>query len=208
MYKESELSGFGLSPELTRELFHNSELKTFPAGSVILSEHAPIRAIPLVVRGTLRVMRTDEEEDKEILLYYIRSGESCIMSFLGGLHHEPSKVRAIVEEDAEILFLPIEKVNILIKEQPQWVDYIFKLYHKRFEELLEMINAITFKKVDERLLDLLNKKSALTNSRTLEITHQQLANKLGTARVVVSRLLKQLEDEGKVKLGRNRIDLL
>jgi CRP/FNR family transcriptional regulator len=97
---------------------------------------------------------------------------------------------------------------MFIKEYPQWLDYIFRLYHKRFEELLEVINAISFKKIDERLLNLLNKKSELTKSRNIFVTHEQLANELGTARVVVSRLLKQMEDEGFVKLGRNKISLV
>ncbi|HRO76103.1 MAG TPA: Crp/Fnr family transcriptional regulator, partial [Crocinitomicaceae bacterium] len=115
---------------------------------------------------------------------------------------------AEVEEDAEVLFLPIDKVSSFIKAYPQWLDYIFRLYHKRFEELLDVVNAIAFKKVDERLLDLLYKKEELTGSKTLNITHEQLANELGTARVVVSRLLKQLEEIGKVKLGRNKIVLV
>jgi CRP/FNR family transcriptional regulator len=152
-------------------------------------------------------MRT-EEDGREILLYYIKAGESCVMSFLGGLHGETSKVKAEVEEDAEILFLPTEKVAQLIKTHPEWLDYIFRLYHKRFEELLEVVNAIAFKKVDERLLNLLHKKSEILNSKTIVITHEQLANELGTARVVVSRLLKQLEDSGKLQLGRNKIVIL
>lgn len=130
------------------------------------------------------------------------------MSFLGGLHNDTSKVRAEVEEDAEILFLPVDKVSLFIKEYPQWLDYIFRLYHKRFEELLEVVNAIAFKKVDERLLDLLKKKSSLAVSKTIQTTHEQLANELGTARAVVSRLLKQLEENGTVKLGRNKITLM
>lgn len=155
----------------------------------------------------MKVTRT-EEDGKEILLYYIKAGESCIMSFLGGLHNETSKVKAEVEEDAEILFLPVEKVSLFIKEHPQWLDYIFRLYHKRFEELLEVINAVAFKKVDERLLNLLRKKKELTGNNVITITHEQLANELGTARVVVSRLLKQLEDNGYILLGRNKISLL
>lgn len=149
-----------------------------------------------------------ENDGREILLYYIKAGESCIMSFLGGMHNESSKVKAEVEEDAEILFLPMEKVSLFIKDYPQWLDYIFRLYHKRFEELLEIINAIAFKKVDERLLNLLKTKSELNQSTTLLITHEQLANELGTARVVVSRLLKQLEESGELLLGRNKIQLL
>ena len=202
-----QIEEFKSSPELVEKLYAHSLQKNYKAGSIILSENAAIRAIPIIIKGILKVMRTDED-GKEILLYYIKAGESCIMSFLGGLHNETSKVRAEVEEDAEILFLPVEKVTLFIKEHPQWLDYIFRLYHKRFEELLEVINAIAFKKVDERLLALLKKLTELTHSRSISITHEQLANKLGTARVVVSRLLKQLEEEGAVQLGRNKITLL
>lgn len=201
------ISAFNSSPELVEKLYQNSIRKEYRAGSIILNENANIRAIPIVIKGTLKVIRT-EEDGREILLYYIKAGESCIMSFLGGLHNETSKVKAEAEEDAEILFLPMDKVSLFIKEYPQWLDYIFRLYHKRFEELLEIVNAIAFKKIDERILNLLDKKAALTGSKTLQITHEQLANELGTARVVVSRLLKQLEETGAVQLGRNKIILM
>lgn len=195
------------APELISKLTQFSTVRNYKAGEMILDENSLIRAIPIVTRGTLKVMRT-EEDGREILLYYIKPGESCIMSFLGGLHDERSKVRAEVEEDAEILFLPVEKVSLFIQEYPEWLDYIFRLYHKRFEELLEIVNAIAFKKVDERLLDLLQKKKQVTGSNTLQVTHEQLANELGTARVVVSRLLKQLEERGQLQLGRNKITLM
>jgi CRP/FNR family transcriptional regulator len=130
------------------------------------------------------------------------------MSFLGGLHHDTSKVKAIAEEETQILFIPIDKVGLLIKEFPEWLDYIFRLYHERFEELLDAVNAIAFKKLDERLFNFIKKKCELMNTNTLSVTHEQLANELGTARVVVSRLLKQMEDVGLVKLGRNKISLM
>jgi CRP/FNR family transcriptional regulator len=202
-----QITEFKSSPELVEKLYKYSIPKQYKAGDIILNENAYIRSIPIVTRGVLKVIRTDED-GREILLYYIRAGESCIMSFLGGLHNETSKVRAEVEEDAEILFLPVDKVSLFIREYPQWLDYIFRLYHKRFEELLEIVNAIAFKKVDERLLSLLKKKAELTQSKIVQITHEQLANELGTARVVVSRLLKQLEDNGVVQLGRNKISLV
>lgn len=198
---------FRTSPELITKLKQYSTEKMYREGEVILDENSSIRAIPIVTKGTLKVMRT-EEDGREILLYYIKAGESCIMSFLGGMHDEKSKVKAEVEEDAEILFLPMEKVSLFIKEYPEWLDYIFRLYHKRFEELLEIINAIAFKKMDERLLNLLHKKEELSGSKIFSITHEQLANELGTARVVVSRLLKQLEENGNLKLGRNKITLM
>jgi len=199
-------SEFTTSPELVEKLYQNGISKTYQEGEIILDENASIRSIPIVMKGMIKVIRT-EEDGREILLYYIKSGESCIMSFLGGMHNEKSVVKAEVEEDAEILFLPVDKVSLFIKEYPEWLDYIFRLYHKRFEELLDIINAIAFKKVDERLLNLLYKKSSNLGSKTITVTHEQLANELGTARVVVSRLLKQLEDSGKLKLGRNKITL-
>lgn len=200
-------SEFCSSPELVEKLYQYGITKNYQEGDIILDENASIRSIPIVMKGMLKVIRT-EADGREILLYYIKAGESCIMSFLGGMHNEKSIVRAEIEEDAEILFLPVDKVSLFIKEHPEWLDYIFRLYHKRFEELLDIINAIAFKKVDERLLNLLNKKAELTASDTINTTHEQLANELGTARVVVSRLLKQLEEEGKLKLGRNKITLL
>ncbi|OPB89008.1 Crp/Fnr family transcriptional regulator [Elizabethkingia ursingii] len=202
-----QIISFKSSPGLVEKLYEYGMQKNYEAETVILHENACIQAIPIVMKGTLKVIRT-EEDGREILLYYIKTGESCIMSFLGGLHNEPSKVKAEVEEDAEILFLPMAKVSLFIKEYPQWLDYIFRLYHKRFEELLDVINSIAFKKVDERLLSLLYKKKELTGKDTLSITHEQLANELGTARAVVSRLLKQLEDNGVLQLGRNKITLM
>lgn len=197
---------FPNSKDLLDKLYQNGITKTYHEGDIILDENASIRSIPIVMKGMIKVIRT-EEDGREILLYYIKAGESCIMSFLGGMHQEKSIVKAEVEEDAEILFLPVDKVSLFIKEHPEWLDYIFRLYHKRFEELLDIINAIAFKKVDERLLNLLYKKSSNLDSKTIIITHEQLANELGTARVVVSRLLKQLEDAGKLNLGRNKITL-
>lgn len=202
-----EITEFKSSPLIREKLTSFGFTKVFSEGDIILDEASYIRAIPIVTKGIIRVMRTDEE-GRELLLYYIKAGESCIMSFLGGLHQDTSKVKAVAEEESEILFIPIDKVNLLIKEFPEWLDYIFRLYHKRFEELLEVVNAIAFKKLDERLLNFIKKKCELTKSQTLTITHEQLANELGTARVVVSRLLKQMEEEGLVTLGRNKISLV
>ena len=203
----NSFENFKSNPELLEKLYSNSFVKNFKQGDVILNESSIIRSIPIDITGSIKVMRTDED-GREILLYYIKEGESCIMSFLGGLHQDVSKVRAEVEEDAEVLFLPVDKLILFIKEFPQWLEYIFKLYHKRFEELLEVVNEVAFKKVDERLLSLLNKKVELTHSKILIVSHEQLANELATARVVVSRLLKKLEEDGVLKLGRNKIVIL
>jgi CRP/FNR family transcriptional regulator len=198
---------FKSSPLIRQKLYEFGFAKTFSEGDIILNDNSYIKAIPIVTTGSIRVMRTDED-GREILLYYIKAGESCIMSFLGGMHHETSKIKAVAEEETEVLFIPIDKISFLIKEFPEWLDYIFRLYHKRFEELLEVVNAVAFKKMDERLINFIKKKCELTQSKTLVVTHEQLAHELGTARVVVSRLLKQMEDEGLVKLGRNKITLM
>src|SRR5690606_28023230 len=152
-----QITEFKSSPELVEKLYKHGIRKNYEAGKIILNENAYIRSIPIVTKGTLKVIRT-EEDGREILLYYIKAGESCIMSFLGGMHNETSKVKAEVGDDAEVLFLPIDKVALFIKEYPQWLDYIFRLYHNRCEELRESVNAISFKKVDDRLLSLLYKK--------------------------------------------------
>lgn len=181
--------------------------KVFKEGEIIINDHSYIKSIPIVITGSIKVMRTDED-GREILLYYIKSGESCIMSFLGSLHQDTSKIKALAEENTEILFIPNEKLSELMREHPEWLDYMFRLYHKRFEELLDVVNAIAFKKMDERLLNYLENKVALSKNNVISITHEQMATELGTARVVISRLLKQLETEGIVELGRNKIVLL
>ena len=203
----NDIVEFKSSPLIRQKLSEFGFAKTFSEGDIILNDNSYIKAIPIVTTGSIRVMRTDED-GREILLYYIKAGESCIMSFLGGLHQDTSKIKAIAEEETEILFIPVDKVSLLIKEFPEWLDYIFRLYHKIFEELLEVVNAVAFKKMDERLINFIKKKCEMTQKQTLFITHEQIANELGTARVVVSRLLKQMEENGYVKLGRNKITLM
>jgi CRP/FNR family transcriptional regulator len=127
---------------------------------------------------------------------------------LGGWSASTSKVRADVEDDSEILFLPVYRMIDLGHIYPQWIEYLFRMYHRRFEELLDMVNAIAFQKMDERLWDLLLKKSELQKAHILNVTYEQLANELGTARVVVSGLLKELETESKLTFGRNKIRLI
>ena len=202
-----ENNSLTLSTQMKDKLYEMGTIKLYKEGEIIMNENSYIRAIPIVLTGSIRVMRVDEE-GREILLYYIRPGESCIMSFLGGIHSETSKVKAVAEEDVEILFIPIEKAGMLIKDNSEWLDYIFRLYHKRFEELLSVVNEVAFKKMDDRILHFLKEKQKLIGSNEIAITHQELSEELGTSRVVVSRLLKQMEGEGMVKLGRNKILLM
>ena len=191
---------------LEEELRINSQLKTLPAETVLMQSNSYIRSIPVVLSGSMRVMRQDED-GREISLYYIKPGESCIMSFLAGIHEDTSKVHLVVEEDAEALMLPVTKASEWIKLYPEWADFIFKLYHLRFEELLTVINEVAFQKLDDRIFELLKKKAAVFQSKEFQVTHQQLAEELGTTREVISRLLKQMEKKQLIALSRNKITL-
>lgn len=196
-----------ISDSLLEKLKSIGSIRRMVSDAVLMNEDDYIQAIPIVLNGSIKVLRTDED-GKEILLYYIKPGESCVMSFLGATCNERSKIKAIVDEPAEVLMLPISKAVELIRTFPEWIEFIFQLYNRRFEELLDVINAIAFQKVDERLWELLRKKSEMSKSKELTITHQQVADELGTAREVVSRLLKQLEKDKKISLSRNKITLL
>lgn len=196
-----------MQPILNERLLANGIKKTFLPEEVILEYGGIIRSVPILLSGAVKVMRNDED-GREILLYYIMPGESCIMSFLAGTCQGQSQVKAVAEEKSELLMLPISQAMAWTKEFADWNQFIFQLYQQRFEELLDVVNAIAFKKMDKRLLDYLRKKSQVAQSKELAITHEQIANELGTARVVVSRLLKQLEQEKGIKLGRNKITLV
>jgi len=192
---------------LSKEVYNTGKIKLFAAGSVILNMHAYIKSIPIVLKGSIKVMQIDDE-GREILLYYITPGESCIMSILAGINENTSKIKAVVEEDAEILILPVKEAIAWIKEFPEWTEFIFNLYQKRFEELLNVVNAVAFQKLDARLLHLLHQKSELYKSKEISITHQQLAEEVGAAREAVSRVLKQMEKSNLIILSRNNISLL
>ena len=192
---------------LKKEVYASGQVKSFPAGTVILNFNAYIKSIPIVLSGSIKVIRTDNHGN-EILLYYIKPSESCIMSFLAGIHNDTSKIKAVAEEASEVLLIPVSKASEWIKEFPEWTDFIFTLYQKRFEELLEVVNSIAFQKVDARLLHLLRQKSILFQSKQISVTHQQLADELGITREAVSRVLKKMEREELIALARNKISLM
>jgi CRP/FNR family transcriptional regulator, anaerobic regulatory protein len=198
---------FNISNSLLERLKAEGTIKIFQPDAVIIEENDYIKNVPIVLSGSIKVFKQDED-GREILLYYIKPGESCVMSFLGAACNGTSKIRAVVEDKAEVLILPVHKAIELIRDNPAWLEFIFQLYNRRFEELLDVVNAIAFTKVDQRLLDFLKKKAKMTGANEINITHQQVADELGTAREVVSRLLKQLEKENKITLSRNKITLL
>lgn len=195
-----------LETGLLRRLTEENERRIVPAGEEIVKFHAYIRNIPIILRGHVKVSGEDEDGN-EILLYYLNPGESCVMSVLGALNGSTSKVRATTIEETEIIFIRPERAAALVREQPGWAEYIFKLYQTRFEELLEIVTRVNFKNLDERILDLLREKSRVFGTRLLAVTHQEIADEIGSQREAISRVLKKLEREGLVALFRGKIEL-
>lgn len=207
MTTDIKTAEFSINSTLLEKLKKEGTTKTFAADTVLIDENDYIKFVPIVLNGSIKVFKLDED-GREMLLYYIKPGESCVMSFLGATCNGTSKIKAVVEEEAEVLILPVHKATEFIRENPQWIQFIFELYNRRFEELLSVVNAIAFQKVDVRLWELLKTKVKMLKTDELTMTHQQVADELGTAREVVSRLLKQLERDKKITLGRNRIKVL
>lgn len=198
------LSGF--NPDLVSAIESNSTVKTIPKNFEILRKGQYVGAIPLVLKGLIKVFTRYEE--KELLLYYIKPNESCIMSFAASLKDEPSKIFAITEEETEVLLLPVEKIPDWIKQYPGLNTLFYEQYNLRYSELLDTINHILFDKLDVRLLKYLKEKSSLTYSDILSLSHREIANELGTAREVVSRLLKKLESEGSIEQTEQGIKII
>ncbi|GIV41901.1 MAG: Crp/Fnr family transcriptional regulator [Vicingaceae bacterium] len=182
--------------------------KKFKAGEVVLDQDSYIRSLPVVSDGILKIVKISDDGLNEITIYHLEKGDSCIMSFLSGLYNEKSKFKIIALEDSEIIMIPIEKWSFFLREDPSFLQFIFQNYHDRFNQLVETIDAIAFKKMDERLLYWLRKKSAIYQNNIIPITHEELSKELNTSRVVVSRLLKKLEQDGVLLLKRNEIVLL
>lgn len=203
----SDVKEFSSSQQVISDLKESGTVKMLHKGELLLQENSTIRNIPIILRGNVKVYQTDDDL-REILLYTLKDGDTCIMSYLGGLYSDVSKIKAVADEESEILLIPVEKLGVLTRKYPEWNDYIFRVYHQRFNELLEVVNAVAFKKMDERLLNYIRSRVKATGNSLVVMTHEELANELGTARVVVSRLLKQMEKEGFVQLGRNKITLV
>lgn len=195
-----------LSIALQEQITNNSALVEIPADTEILREGQYVKVIPLVLEGLVKVFT--KYEDKELLLYYIQPNESCIMSFTASLKNEPSKVYAITDENCKLLLLPVDKVAQWIGEFPDLNNLFFQQYNLRYSDLLETINQLLFDKMDKRLLDYLKEKVALTKKNPLKISHRQIASELGTAREVISRVMKKLEQEAKVKQLSTTIEIL
>ncbi len=194
-------------PALIKEIHQFGELKQFKEGDIIMDYGKYIRMMPIIVKGTIKVLRMDDTGN-EILLYYLSSNESCSMAYSCCVEAKKSEVKAIAEEDGELIAIPHIKLDEWLCKYPGWKNYIMRSFNERFLELLKSIESIAFHKLDERLISYLKEKQRLSGSSVIKASHYLIAEELATSRVVVSRLLKQLENDKKIILYRNGIKLM
>ena len=166
-----------------------------------------VRTMPLIISGTVKVSRADEE-GRELLLYYVNSNESCAMTFTCCMQHQPSEIKAVAEEDVTMIALPVSVMDEWLIKYPSWKNFVMNTIRNRFNELLKAIDQIAFQNMDQRLIHYLKEKSKATGSALINLSHEQIAQELATSRVVISRLLKKLENDKKLLLYRNQIKLL
>ena len=194
-------------PDLLAELETKSMLMKVSGGETIMRIGSPVKAVPLLASGIVKVSRVNEE-GQELLLYYVRSGETCPMSFTCWMTSQVSSIEGVAEEDSVLLVIPGRVVDDWLLKYPTWKKFVMTTILDGFTEVIRSIDDIAFKKMDDRLIIYLKEKSKATGSSLINLTHQQIGYELGTNRVVVSRLLKKLENDNKLLLYRNQIKLL
>ncbi|CAM4271683.1 Crp/Fnr family transcriptional regulator [Zobellia nedashkovskayae] len=193
--------------ELLQEIDNVATFKEIPEGFQLIEIGEFIKSMPLLVSGVVKVLREDAKGD-ELLLYFLEHGDTCAMTLNCCVGHRKSEIRAVAETEAKLIMVPISKMEEWMANYPSWRNFILESYHNRLNELLETLDSIAFLNMDERLLKYLKNKSRVTGSTTINSTHQEIAYELHTSRVVISRLLKKLENMGKVKLNRYHIKLV
>ncbi|MFM2226097.1 MAG: hypothetical protein RJA07_2299 [Bacteroidota bacterium] len=194
-------------PELLQEIKQKGVEKKIEAGETIINYGDLIRQIPLIVSGSIKVSRMNDD-GQELFLYYVHPNESCAMSFSCCLMQRKSEIKAVAEEDIDVIMIPNKLMDEWMMKYASWKSFVMLTFQTRFDELLKTIDSIAFQQLDERLIHLLKEKKKLTGSAVIHITHQQIADELATSRVVISRLLKQLENQKKLLLYRHEIKLL
>lgn len=193
--------------DLINEIMDVGELHTLKEGDVIMDYGKAIHFMPIILSGTIRVMRKDEE-DREIILYYLSDNESCAMAYACCMEAKRSEIKAIAEDNVELISIPHNKLDEWLFKYPSWKSYVFSSFTHRFNELLKSLESVAFHKLDERLVNYLKNKSKVSGKSSILLSHNQIAEEMGTSRVVISRLLKQLENDKKLVLYRNEIKLL
>ncbi|MGY0391672.1 Crp/Fnr family transcriptional regulator [Bizionia sp. KMM 8389] len=192
--------------ELLSEINEVGILKQVKEGDVLIEIGAFVKSMPLLLNGAIKILRQDDDGD-ELLLYFLEKGDTCAMTLTCCLGRTKSEIRAIAETDAELIMIPIEKMEEWSAKYKSWRNFVFESYHNRLNEMLDTIDSIAFLKMDARLFKYLKEKARVSDDHIIYTTHQDIAYELHTSRVVISRLLKKLENMGQVELHRNHIIL-
>jgi len=199
--------GYLFEDELIQEINNVGTYKDIPEGFKLIEIGDYIKSMPLLVSGAIKILREDEDGD-ELILYFIEQGDTCAMTLSCCLGSSKSEIRAIAETDTKLIMIPVAKMEEWLGKYKSWQQFVLQSYHNRMSELLEAIDTIAFLKMDERLFKYLKDKAMVNHNEVIHVTHQQIARDLHTSRVVISRLLKTLEINGKIELHRNNIKVL
>ena len=199
--------GFQFEPELIDEISRVGIFMEVSDGTDLIKPGEYIKSIPLLLSGSIKIMRPDEEGE-ELLLYHLEKGDTCAMTMTCCMGNTKSEIHAITETPAKLLMIPIGKMEEWSSKYKTWRNFVFSSYHARMMELLESVDNIAFNNMDERLENYLEEKVKIINSKHIHITHKDIANDLHTSRVVISRLLKKMENNKKIKLHRSFIEVL
>jgi CRP/FNR family transcriptional regulator len=194
-------------PELLGEIEIRSKVVDVSAGEVILDVGQTVRSMPIIIEGSVKISRIDDD-GRELLLYYVNPDEGCAMTFTCCMQQYPSEIRAVAEDDVTMILIPTSYMDEWLVKYPTWKAFVMKTIRSRFNEILKTIDQIAFQKLDERLIVYLKEKSKHAGSALINLSHQQIADELATSRVVISRLLKKLENDKKVLLFRNQIKIM
>ncbi|MCF6213997.1 MAG: Crp/Fnr family transcriptional regulator [Flavobacteriaceae bacterium] len=193
--------------ELIEEIIKFGAFKSLKKGDLLIDINQEITDIPLLLNGAIKIVR-ENAQGEELLLYFLERGDTCAISFNNCIRRKKSLVRGVVEKDCEVIYLPISKLDDWLSKYKTWREFVIDSYNIRLNEMIEAIDTLAFMNMDERLYKYLTDKVQIMRDTTLNTTHFQIAQELNTSRVVVSRLLKKLENQGRIKLSRNKIEVL
>ena len=207
MNKLKTYFGYLFEDELLKEIQTKGVSKSFKSNETIINIGEYIKYMPLLLSGAIKILREDENGE-ELILYYLEKGDTCAMTLSCCMGETKSNIKAIAETDVELIMLPKEKMTDWLSNFKTWQSFILQSYHNRVNELLEAVDTIAFLKMDQRLYKYLKDRAMVSNSEKITTTHKEIAEDLHTSRVVISRLLKKLENEHKIQLFRNSIKIL
>ncbi|WP_396601369.1 Crp/Fnr family transcriptional regulator [Algibacter sp. R77976] len=193
--------------DLINEIIKVGHFEKIRSGELLVDIGDAMTHIPLILNGVVKIIRKEKEGD-EIVLYFLERGDTCAISFVNCINKKKSVFKGIVDKDVEALYIPIDIIDEWLIKFQSWRHFIIDSYHFRLIEMVDSIDSLAFLKMNERLLKYLSGKVQINHNIDLEITHQEIANDLNTSRVVVTRLIKQLHDEGKINSTRNHIKVL